>query len=52
MEWSQPEPRRRAVCAEEGRAREVPQVGGVQKIMSESQNLDIELLILLKFDFV
>lgn len=36
VQWSQPEPRRQAVCAAENRAREVTQAPGGVQIMSES----------------
>lgn len=42
------------VCVAEGRAGEVvlfQPLGGAQKMVSESQTLDIELFILLEFGF-
>lgn len=49
IEWSQPEPTRQAVCAVNGRARDVvlSKLSGARKIMGESQTSDTELSLLL-----
>lgn len=52
-EWNQPEPRRQSVWSQKAELESDPDpfLGGAQKIITESQTMDIELFILLEFGF-
>jgi hypothetical protein len=52
VEWSQPEPRRQAVCTTRAELEKLSKLlGGAQKMVSRSQILDFELFKLLEFSF-